>query len=141
MLTNLLFFALLGGTLSLLLWSGAALFENEEDPLGDRLEELQSQALVSAQRTARRKLGGRGIDRVLSVVALLGGEDWMRGSERLRHRSGIRTKDALGSYTLWTILVALLLLGGLFWRKKAALDSSMLGGVVAALILGFMLPK
>jgi tight adherence protein C len=141
MLTNLLFFALLGGTLSLLLWSGAALFENQEDPLGDRLEELQSQALVSAQRTARRKLGGRGIDRVLSVVALLGGEDWMRGSERLLHRAGIRNKHALAIYTLGTILFTVLLVGGLFWLKRDALDSSILGGLVAALILGFMLPK
>ena len=141
MLTNLLFFVMAGATLSVLLWSGSGLFEQEEDPLGDRLEELQSQALVSTNRTARRRLGGRGIDRVLSLVALLGGEDWMRGSERLLHRAGIRNKYALSIYTLGTVLWTLLLVGGLFWLKRDALDSSILGGLVAALILGFMLPK
>lgn len=141
MLTNLLFFVTMGATLSLLLWSGSGLFEAEEDPLGDRLEELQSQALVSAQRAARRKLGGRGIDRVLSVVAMLGGEDWMRGSDRLLRRAGIRNKHALAVYTLGTILFTALLIAGLFWLKKDALDSSIAGGLVAALILGFLLPK
>lgn len=141
MLTSLLFFVIVGCTLSLLVWSGSGLFEPEDDPLGDRLDELQSQALVSGRRTPRRKLGGRGIDRVLSVVAMLGGEDWMRGSERLLHRAGIRNKHALAIYTLGTIVFTLLLLAGLFWLKKDQFDSSILGGLVAALILGFMLPK
>jgi tight adherence protein C len=141
MLTYLLLFAALGATLSLLVWSGSGLMESGEDPLGDRLEELQSLALVSSQRTARRKLGGRGIDRVLSIVSLLGGEDWMRGSDRLLHRAGVRNKHALAIYTLGTILFTLLLVGGLFWLKSDALDSSIVGGLVAALILGFMIPK
>src|SRR5437588_691872 len=72
MLTYLLLFAALGAALSLLVWSGSGLMESSEDPLGDRLEELQSLALVSSQRTARRTLGGRGLDRVLSIVDLLG---------------------------------------------------------------------
>ena len=35
----------------------------------------------------------------------------------------------------------LLLLAGLVWLKRNELDSSLLGGTVAALILGFLLPK
>jgi hypothetical protein len=46
---NLLFFLIAGGTLTLILWFGFEIFRNQEDPLGDRLEELQSQALVVAQ--------------------------------------------------------------------------------------------
>ena len=42
MLTNLFFFLIAGATLSLLLWSGIELFQNQEDPLGDRLEELHA---------------------------------------------------------------------------------------------------
>jgi tight adherence protein C len=142
MLMNLLFFVAAGATLSLLLWSGTEIFRPREDPLGDRLEELQSQALVVAQRTARRKIGGTGLNRILSVVAMVpGGEDWMRGSDRLLRRAGVRSKYALAIYTLGTILWTLLLLTGLFWVKRNQLDSSLLGGVVAALILGFMLPK
>jgi tight adherence protein C len=140
MLTNLLFFLAAGTTLSLLLWSGMELFQNQEDPLGDRLQELQSQALVVAQRTTRRRASG-GIDRIQSLVAMVGGEDWMRTSDRLLQRAGIRYKHALSLYIVCTILFALSLLAGLFWLKRDSLDTSLLGGVVAALILGFMLPK
>jgi tight adherence protein C len=142
MLINLLFFVAVGATLSLLLWSGTEIFGAQEDPLGDRLEELQSQALVVAQRAARRKMGGAGLDRVLSIVGMIpGGDDWMRGSDRLLHRAGVRKKYALAVYTIGTILWTLLLLTGLFWLKRDELDASLLGGVVAALILGFLLPK
>ena len=141
MLTYLVFFLAAGATLSLLLWSGMEIFQNQEDPLGDRLEELQSQALVVAQRTTRRKASG-GLDRIQSLVALFpGGDDWLHGSDRLLQRAGIRYKFALSLYVVGTILFTLLLLAGLFWLKRDALDSSILGGLVAVFILGFMLPK
>ena len=142
MLTNVLFFLAAGATLSLLLWSGAEIFRAQEDPLGDRLEELQSQALVAAQRTARRKIGGTGLDRILTLVGMVpGGEDWMRGSDRLLRRAGVRKKYALAVYTIGTILWTLILLTALLWVKRDQLDSSLLGGLVAVFILGFMLPK
>jgi len=139
---NLLFFLIAGGTLTLILWFGFEIFRNQEDPLGDRLEELQSQALVVAQRSARRKVGGTGADRLLYVVSILpGGDDWIRGSERLLHRAGIRKKYATALYIFGTLTFALLLLGGMLWLQRDNPPSSLLGGVVAALLLGFMLPK
>jgi len=141
MLTNLLFFLAAGATLSLLLWSGIEIFQTQEDPLGDRLEELQSQALVVAQRTTRRKASS-GLDRIQSLVAMFpGGDDWMHGSDRLLQRAGIRYKYALSIYVLCTLLFTLALLTGLFWLKRDSLDSSIVGGLVAVFILGFMLPK
>ena len=141
MLTNLLFFLAAGCTLSLLLWSGLEIFQNQEDPLGDRLDELQSQALVVAARTTRRK-SSRGLDRIQTAIAMFpGGDDWLHGSDRLLQRAGIRYKYALSLYAVSTIAFALSLLAGLFWLKRDSLDSSLLGGIVAALILGFMLPK
>jgi tight adherence protein C len=140
MLTDLLFFLAAGATLMLLAWSAIELFQNQEDPLGDRLEELQSQALVVAARTSRRINSGR--NRVLSLVALLpGGEDWMRGSERLLNRAGVRKKYALSVYVIGTLLWTLGLLSGMLWLQRGNPPSSLLGGVVAALLLGFMLPK
>ena len=41
MLVNLLFFLFAGGTITLLLWTGIEIFRTQEDPLADRLEELQ----------------------------------------------------------------------------------------------------
>ncbi len=140
MLTNLLFFFAAGATLMLLAWSGMELFQKQEDPLGDRLEELQSQALVVSTRTARRSVRGR--NRLLSFVAVLpGGEDWLRDSERLLNRSGVRKKYALSLYVVGTLVWTFSLLGGMMWLQRGNPPASMLGGVVAGLLLGFMLPK
>ena len=89
MLTDLLFFLIAGATLTLLVWTGTELFRNQEDPLGDRLEALQSQAMVVAARAERRKRAGRGLDRFLYLVGLFpGGDDWMRGTEKPAPRAG-----------------------------------------------------
>src|SRR5450755_2189122 len=119
MLTNLLFFLLTGGTLTVLLWTGIELFRTQEDPLGDRLDELQSQALVVAQRTARRKTTGRGLDRVLSLVGRApSGEEWLHDTERLLNRAGIRRKYALAIYVILTLLFVLMLSAGMLWLER-----------------------
>src|SRR5678816_4253902 len=101
MVMDILFFLAAGATISLLLWSGFELFRTQEDPLGDRLEELQSHAMAIAARTSRRKASGGGLDRILYVVSLFpGGEDWIRGSERLLHRAGFRRRIATPLYIL-----------------------------------------
>ena len=51
MVFGLLFFLLALATFSTLVWSGMQLFSRQEDPLGDRLEELQAHAMVAAART------------------------------------------------------------------------------------------
>ena len=100
-------------------------FRAQEDPLGDRLEELQSQAMVAAQRTARRKIGGRGSTGSCIVIAMVpGGEDWMRGSERLLTQAGIRRKYALALYSSSSLLFALLLLAGPLWLQRDNPDAA-----------------
>jgi tight adherence protein C len=140
MLTDLLFFVMTGATLMLLAWSGMELFQGQEDPLGDRLEELQSQAMVAAARTSRRKSGG--VNRILGLVSLFpGGEDWIRGSERLLNRAGFRRRSAVTVYIVLTLIWAGGLLSGMLWLQRGNPISSMLGGIVAALLLGFMIPN
>jgi tight adherence protein C len=142
MLTNIFFFLIAGATLSLLLWSGIELFRNQEDALGNRLEELQSQALVVAKGATRRKNTGRGLDRILFLVASVpGGDDWIRGSEKLLNRAGIRRKNATAIYVILTLFFTLLLVAGLVYLQRNNPVSSLLGGLVAALLLGFLLPK
>ena len=142
MLTDLLFFLITGATLSLLIWTGLELFRNQEDPLGDRLEGLQSQAMVVAARAARRKRAGRGLDRFLYLVGLFpGGDDWMRGTEKLLNQAGVRRKQALAVYTILVILFTLSLAAGLIYLQRNSPPASLIGGLAAVLILGFILPK
>ena len=47
------------------------LFSNQEDPLGDRLEELQSNAMVAAARAPRRRTGGGFVNSFLYLVSLV----------------------------------------------------------------------
>jgi tight adherence protein C len=139
---NVLFFLIAGATLSLLVWSGFELFAEQEDPLGDRMEELQSRALVAAARGPRRKATGAGGDRVLYLVSLVpGGDDWIHGAEKLLVQAGIRRKNAVAIYILGTIIFALTLFGVTIRLQAGNLGSNLIGGLVAAGILGFMLPR
>jgi tight adherence protein C len=144
MLLNLTFFVLAGCTLSLLLWTGYELFfASREDPLAERLEGLQSQAMVSTARASRRK-GGTGIDRVLNLIAAVpGGDDWMGGTEKLLMQAGIRQKRALALYCIFVLLFTGFLFAGTIYLQKDNKDAaaSLLGGLVAAGLLGFILPK
>jgi tight adherence protein C len=145
MLINLLFFLLTGATLSLLLWTGMELFRDQEDPLSERLEGLQSQALVVSTRiSARRKNSGTGLERVLYIISLVpGGEDWMEGTEKLLKQAGSRRKSALAIYCIGvlTFVLALAALIVYLQRDNPNGPASLLGGLAAAFLLGFILPK
>lgn len=95
MLVAGVFFVLSFATIVALLWSGIVLFRNQEDPLGDRLEQLQAHAVVSTERTSlRRRRGGflNGLQFLVSLVP--GGEGWLRSSEKesSRPESATRTR-------------------------------------------------
>jgi len=142
MLIDILFFLVCGATLCLMVWAAMELFTPQEDPLGDRLDELQSNALVSTARVARRKATGGGMDRFLYLVSLApGGEDWIRGSERLLRQAGIRRKGAVGVYVLLALVFLLLLVLVILKLQNFQIGFNLTGGLVAAGILGFLLPK
>lgn len=139
---TILIFLITGATLSLLLWSGMELFTTEEDPLAARMEELQAKALVTASRTARRKSSGSTADRILFVISLApGGEDWIRGSEKLLIQAGIRRKNAVAVYVVGTLLFLAALAAGIIRLQAGNLGTNLIGGLAAAGILGFLLPK
>lgn len=142
MIVNTLFFLICGATLSLMVWAGLELFRPEEDPLSDRLDELQSTALVTTARVTRRKATGTVLERFLYGISLMpGGEDWIRGSEKLLTQAGIRRKQAVGIYILLALTFLLILVLGILKLQNFQLGSNLLGGLAAAGILGFMLPK
>jgi hypothetical protein len=75
-----LFFLASFATIATLIWAGFRIFQVEENPLADRLLELQSNAMVStASRATRRDGGGGFFNWVLYIASLApGGEDWLR---------------------------------------------------------------
>jgi tight adherence protein C len=146
MLLNLVFFLLTGATLSLLSWTGYELFfARREDPLSDRLDGLQSQAMVAgATRVSRRKAGAQGLDRALYFISTVpGGEDWMNGAEKLLSQAGIRRKSALALYCIFVLVFTAMLFAGTIYLQKDNKDAaaSLFGGLLAAGLLGFILPK
>src|SRR5437773_10048307 len=84
-----LFFLLAFATIGTLVWAGLQLLQVEENPLADRLQELQSNAMVtSVGRTPRRTGKGGFLNWVLYFVSVIpGGEDWIEGkrAESGRH--------------------------------------------------------
>ena len=141
MLTPIVFFILMFGTLVALLWSGFMLFKDQEDPLADRLEELQSHAMVTSMRTSRRKSGGGVLNSFLYFVSLFpGGEDWLRGTERELAQAGIRRKQSLAWYSLGHLVFMIVCLGVMWYFQSDNPLTSQLGGMAAAVILGWMLP-
>jgi tight adherence protein C len=142
MLTSLIFFVLMGATLTTLVWASAELFRNQEDPLGDRLEELQSQSMVTATRAARRKATGGFLERFLYLISLFpGGDDWIHGTEKLLARGGARRKSATGIYIFFNVIFLLILVAGTVWLQRDNLGVNLVGGLAAAGIIGLMLPK
>ncbi|MCX6623036.1 MAG: type II secretion system F family protein [Acidobacteria bacterium] len=142
MLSALIFFLLLAATLSLLVWSGVRLFQNQDDPLGDRLEELQAHSTVTSRRQPRRKGGGGFLNSFLYLVSLVpGGDDWLRESERELSQAGIRNKPALALYSLGNVLFLFACLATMAWLQRDNPLSGKFGGMIAAFIIGWLIPK
>ena len=140
MLTPILFFLLAFTTLSAMIWAAIQLFGNQEDPLGDRLDELQSRAMVTSARTQRRR-GGGFLNTFLYLISLVpGGEDWLRGTEKELAQAGIRKKQALALYALGHILFMLAILAAMSYFQQDNPLTNRLGGLIAAAILGWLIP-
>ena len=141
MLSAGLFFLLSFATVGALLWCAFELFRDQEDPLADRLEELQMHAMATPTRAARRRGGGL-LNSVLFVISVIpGGDGWLRDTEKELAQAGIRRRQALALYALFQIvfLVAAVGIMGYFQRDNDM--TGRLGGMIAALILGWMLPQ
>lgn len=141
MIFGIFLFLFAFGTFVALVWSGLQLFQEQEDPLGDRLEELQAHAMVAASRTPRRKAGGGFVNSFLYVISLFpGGEDWMNDTEKELAQAGIRNRQALARYAIGQLIFALVLLGGMLYLQRDNPASNKFGGLMAAGLLGYLLP-
>src|SRR5215467_9456561 len=143
MLYPIVFFVLSFVTVAALVWAGIQLLTVEENPLADRLSELQSSAMVSsAVRTPRRTGQGGFLNWVLYVISMIpGGEDWISESEKELAQAGIRNRRALAAYVLFNFAFMGLLMAGALWLQRDKPPTQMLTGLIAPIILGMLLPK
>jgi len=140
MLTSLLFFVLCFAVLATLVWTGAMLLKPNEDPLGDRLIELQNAGMVGG---GKERIRGRGVaGQLVNVIGSIpGGDDWVRGSQKRLRQAGYRSEEALGIYMLLAVGFLLFCFAGMLYVNRNNDASNLLGAMVAAGILGFMIPQ
>lgn len=143
MLLPILLFVGLFATVGVLLWSGYLLFREQDDPLGDRLEELQAHAMSTASNRAPRRRGGGGFfNSFLYFISLVpGAEEWLRETERELAQAGNRNKQALGIYALSHILFLVILIAGMLWFQRDNDFTQKFVALLPALILGWLIPK
>ena len=141
MLIPLLIFVLLSITLSAIIWSGSELFRDQEDPLQSRLDELQALGGGPVAGAPRRRGGGL-LNNALYLISLApGGEGWLIETEKELAQAGVRRRQALAVYSLFQVIFLLALLGGMLYVQRNNEFVSKFTGVVAALILGWLLPQ
>ena len=141
MLIQIVFFVLTFATLAALLWSGVALLGGREDPLAIRLEELQAHAMARAADAPRRR-GGGALNLFLYLVSLVpGGEGWLRDTEEELAQAGIRRRQALALYTLFHVVFLIGAVGGMLYLQRDNDLVPKFGGVVSALLLGWLIPQ
>jgi tight adherence protein C len=141
MFVSTLFFVLMSATLSALIWSGIEIFRDREDPLQDRLDDLQARSGGAVAGVARRR--GRGIlNNVLYVISLVpGGEGWLGETEKELAQAGVRRRQALAVYSLFQVIFLLILVGGMLFLQQNNDFVAKFTGITAALILGWLLPQ
>jgi tight adherence protein C len=141
MLISTLMFLLVFVTLVALVWSGLELFRNKEDPLEDRLEELQAHAMATVSRTPRRRRGGF-LNNVLYAISLApGGEGWLRDTEKELAQAGVRQRWALAAYALFQLIFLLTLMVLMAFFLRGSDLAPKFTGMIAALLLGWLLPQ
>jgi tight adherence protein C len=142
MIISALYFVAMFGVVAALIWSGIEVFNHEENPLDDRLDELQSHALVSTTRAPRRKGGSGFVNTILYWVSLVpGGEDWIYETDRELAQAGIRRKQATVTYAIFQFIFFLLLVAVMLYLERNNPFFAKFVGVMVAFILGFLLPK
>ena len=137
----ILFFVLAFLVLATIIYSGMSLLRPQEDPLNDRLGEIQSATGGTVRRTGTtRYFGGGFFNSFLYLVSRMGGEGWIRDTERELAQAGIRNRNATAGYLLGHVVFFVLMVGGMAVLQWGKDFGSLFGGMVAALLLGYIIP-
>jgi tight adherence protein C len=140
--TAIVFFILALATILTLIWTGVELFTTHENPLEDRLNQLQNNAMTAAAGDRRPRLHGGPASRFLNMIGSIpGGEDWIKGSEKRLRQAGYRGERAVGVYMMIAAATLLTCLLGMLYLQRNNAGANLFGGMIAAGIIGFMGPQ
>jgi len=130
-------------TIVALAWSGYELFRVKEDPLGDRLEELQAFAMAGKSKAESRRRGGGGfLNSLLYYISIFpGGDSWLQDTEKELGQAGVRRREGIAYYALFQVIFLLSLVIFMLWVNRNNEVAPRIGSVVAALLLGWLLPQ
>ncbi|HZO52521.1 MAG TPA: type II secretion system F family protein, partial [Bryobacteraceae bacterium] len=138
----IVFFVLAFATVAAIVWTGWQLFTEEENPLEDRLDELQAINIGTQVRRSRRRAGGGFLNSLLYLISLVpGGDEWLRDTERELQQAGVRSRMVIALYSIGNVAFLLLCVLGMLYLQRDNPLSSKIGGLAAALILGWLLPR
>jgi tight adherence protein C len=135
---SLLFFVVAFITLAALMWCALQLTKEQEDPLGERLDSIQNATMVAGTGKAKRKKG-KGIMGVIASVP--GADDWIKENEKRLRQAGVKAPSAIVYYTVFNAIFLLILLGGMLYIQRNNNFAQMVGGMVAAFLIGYILPN
>lgn len=135
---SLLFFVFAFVTLAALMWCALQLTKEQEDPLGERLDSIQNATMVAGTGKAKRKKG-KGIMGVIGFVP--GADDWIKENEKRLKQAGVKAPSAIVYYTVFNAIFLLILLGGMLYIQRNNNFAQMVGGMVAAFLIGYILPN
>lgn len=142
MLEPVLFFLIAFTTMAALAWSALMLLRQQDNPLRDRLEELQASAISTSARGPRRKAGGGFLNTFLYLLSMVPGLDgYLEDTEKELAQAGIRRKQALAYFAMGHFVFMLLMLGGMMYFQRGNDITQKFGGMVAAFLLGWLLPN
>jgi tight adherence protein C len=143
MLIDATFFIWTFVTIVALAWSGYELFRVKEDPLGDRLEELQAYAMASKSTIESRRRGGGGfLNTFLYYISVFpGGDSWLQDTEKELGQAGVRKREGIAYYALFQVIFLMSLVIFMLWVNRNNEIAPRIGSVVAALLLGYLIPQ
>ena len=122
MLTAAVFFLLAFATIAALVWCRhASCSQDQEDPLADRLEELQSNAMVASPRARPARRTGGGFSTASSTVISLipGGDGWIEGQREGTEPGRHAQQAGAGASTRsFNSVFMVLLMAGAVWLQR-----------------------
>lgn len=143
MLIAAAFFFLAFATVAALLWAGFHLFHQEENPLEDRLDELQAAGSTATTtfRSRRRRATGGVLDGILYLISIAGGEEWLRDTEKELQSAGVRRREVIAIYCVGNALFFVGMLMAFLYITWSQPIANKIAGLAAGFILGWLLPK